>query len=234
VSVESDGREIVVGNTLLMAEKSVELTDFATMQASRLVSEGKTTVLVAHDQQICGLIGISDQIRAESREAIADLKRLGMKTIMLTGDNKPAAEAVAKEIGTDEVHADLLPEDKVALIKKLMATGRKVAMVGDGVNDAPALAYADVGIGMGAGTDVASEEADVVLMTNDLRKISKTVTMSRRAYRTIMENFYGTIIVDAIGIALAFLGFLNPLLAAGIHVASELTFIANSARLILS
>jgi Cd2+/Zn2+-exporting ATPase/Cu+-exporting ATPase len=153
---------------------------------------------------------------------------------MLTGDNKPAAEAVAKQIGTDEVYAELLPEDKVAFIKNLMATGHRVAMVGDGVNDAPALAYADVGIGMGAGTDVAAEEADIVLMTNDLRKISETVRMSKRTYRTIMENFYGTVIVDGLGVALAFLGFLNPLLAAGIHVASELAFISNSARLISS
>jgi P-type E1-E2 ATPase len=151
---------------------------------------------------------------------------------MLTGDNTSAAEAVARQIGTDEVFAELLPGDKVALIKKLMASGHRVAMVGDGVNDAPALAYADVGIGMGAGTDVASEEADIVLMTNDLRKITETLRMSKRTHRTIMQNFYGTVLVDAVGIVLAFMGLLNPLLAAGIHVASELTFISNSARLI--
>jgi Cd2+/Zn2+-exporting ATPase/Cu+-exporting ATPase len=234
VSVKSEGREIVVGNTILMAEKHVKMTDGAKAEVSRRVSEGKTTILVAHDQRLCGLIAISDRIRAESRQAIVDLKATGIRTIMLTGDNKPAAEAVAKQIGTDEVYAELLPEDKVVLIKKLMATGHRVAMVGDGINDAPALAYADVGIGMGSGTDVAAEEADIVLMTNDLRKISETVRMSKRSYRTIMENFYGTVIVDGIGVALAFLGFLNPLLAAGIHVASELAFISNSARLISS
>jgi Cd2+/Zn2+-exporting ATPase/Cu+-exporting ATPase len=234
VSVKSEGREIIVGNKILMEEKSVELTDGAKAEVSRRVSEGKTTVLVAHDQKLCGLITISDRIRAESQHAIEALRRTGIRTIMLTGDNKPAAEAVAKQIGTDEVYAELLPEDKVAFIKKLMATGHRVAMVGDGVNDTPALAYADVGIGMGAGTDVAAEEADIVLMTNDLRKISETVRMSKRTHRTIMENFYGTIIVDGLGIALAFLGFLNPLLAAGIHVASELAFISNSARLISS
>ena len=234
VSVKIDGREIVVGNKILMAEKNVKLTDGANAGVSRRVSEGKTTLLVAHDQSLCGLIAISDRIRAESRQAIEDLKAAGIRTIMLTGDDKPAAEAVAKQIGTDEVYAELLPEDKVVLIKKLMATGHRVAMVGDGINDAPALAYADVGIGMGSGTDVAAEEADIVLMTNDLRKISETVRMSKRSYRTIMENFYGTVIVDGIGVALAFLGFLNPLLAAGIHVASELAFISNSARLISS
>ena len=232
VSVRSNGREIIVGNKLLMKEKAVTLPDVAMAQVALRIAEGKTTVLVAHDGQICGLIALSDKIRAESQRAIADLRRLGMRTIMLTGDSRPAAEAVAGQIGTDEVYAELLPGDKVNLIKQLMAEGHKVAMVGDGVNDAPALAYADVGIGMGGGTDVASEEADILLMTNDLAKITETVGMSKRAYRTIMENFYGTIIIDALGIALAFLGYLNPLSAAGIHVASEMVFISNSARLI--
>jgi Cd2+/Zn2+-exporting ATPase/Cu+-exporting ATPase len=234
VTVMSDGREIVVGNQAMMMEQAARLTDDATAEVSRLASEGKTTVLVAHDKQVCGVITITDRIREESRQAIGELKGLGIRTIMLTGDNKAAAEGVAKQIGTDEVYAELLPQDKVVLIKQLMAPGHKVAMVGDGINDAPALAYADVGIAMGAGTDVAAEEADIVLMTNDLRKISETVRMSKRTYRTIMENFYGTIIIDGIGIGLAFLGYLNPLLAAGIHVASELVFISNSARLIWS
>lgn len=234
VAVESDGHEIVVGNKFMMEDRGIDMPKAATAELSRRVAEGKTTILVAHDQRICGLIAISDRIRSESQQAIADLKRLGIKTVMLTGDNKAAAEAVAAQIGTDEVYAELFPQDKVALIQKLKMEGRKVAMVGDGINDAPALAYADVGIGMGAGTDVATEGADIVLMTNDLRKISDTVRMSKRTYRTIMQNFYGTVIIDGIGVTLAFLGFLNPLLAAGIHVASELVFILNSTRLIWS
>ena len=233
VAVRSDGREIVVGNQIMMKEEGVRLTDDITAKVTRRASEGKTTVLVAHDKRVRGFITIRDRIREGSREAIEELKRLGIRTIMLTGDNKPAAEAVAMQIGT-EVYAELLPQDKVELIKDLMATGHRVAMVGDGINDAPALAYADVGIGMGGGTDVAAEEADIVLMTNDLSKISETVRMSKRTYRTIMENFYGTVIIDGIGVALAFLGYLNPLLAAVVHVASELVFISNSARLIWS
>jgi Cu+-exporting ATPase len=151
---------------------------------------------------------------------------------MLTGDNRVVARQVADEVGIEEVHAELLPEGKVSVVEKLVAEGRHVAMVGDGVNDAPALARANVGMGMGAGTDVAIEEADIVLMTNDLQKIADVAKLSRKAYRTIMVNFYGTLTVDGVGVALAFFGLLNPLLAAGIHVASELIFILNSARLI--
>jgi len=181
---------------------------------------------------VCGMIAIADKVRGESRRAIEDLKRMGIRTVMLTGDNKAVAQEVGKEVGIDEVHSELLPEDKVSIVEKLVADGHHVAMVGDGINDAPALACASVGIGMGAGTDVAIEEADIVLMTNDLQKIADVARMSRKAYRTIMVNFYGTVMVDGIGVTLAFLGLLNPLLAAGIHVTSELIFILNSAKLI--
>jgi Cd2+/Zn2+-exporting ATPase/Cu+-exporting ATPase len=229
---EHDGREIVVGNNLLMMERDIRLSKDVDVSVSNKLSEGKTTVLVAHEGRVCGIIAISDRVRTESKKAIADLKRMGIKTVMLTGDNKQAAKTVGEEVGIDEVYAELLPEDKVSIIEGLVARGHKVAMVGDGINDAPALARANVGIGMGAGTDVAIEEADIVLMTNDLKKISDTVRMSKRTYGTIMQNFCGTVSVDGIGVVLAFLGFLNPLLAASIHVVSELIFILNSARLI--
>jgi P-type E1-E2 ATPase len=151
---------------------------------------------------------------------------------MLTGDNKFAANRVGEQAGIRQVYAELLPPDKVSIIERLSETGQKIAMVGDGINDAPALARANVGIGMGAGTDIAIEEADIVLMTNDLGKIPKIVRASKQAYGVILQNFYGTLIVDGIGLALAFDGLLNPLFAAGIHVVSELVFILNSARLI--
>jgi P-type E1-E2 ATPase len=178
------------------------------------------------------LISISDIVRKESKNAISELKKMGIRTIMLTGDSKSVAETVAREVGIDEVRAELLPHDKLSIVEKLVSEGRTVAMVGDGINDAPALARANVGIGMGAGTDVAIEEADIVLMTNDLQKIADVAKLSRKAYRTIMTNFYGTVSVDGIGVAFAALGLLNPLFAAGIHVTSELVFILNSARLI--
>ncbi len=232
VEVESNGHRILVGNGTLLADKGIGVSTQASAIASERAAEGKTAVYVAHEQKVCGLIAIADRIRNESLTAIADLKRIGIRTIMLTGDNKVAAQIVAREVGIDEVYAELLPQDKVTIIKRLVAEGHKVAMVGDGINDAPALAHANVGIGMGAGTDVTIEEADVVLLTNDLQKISYLVKTSRRAYGTVMQNFYGTITVDGIGVTLAFLGFLNPLLAAGIHVLSEFVFILNSAKLI--
>ncbi len=227
------GEKVAVGNNTLMAEHKI---GYPQGSAHRLISEKvpkeTSTVLVAYGSTIRGIIAISDRVRAESKKAISDLKELGIRTVMLTGDNEAVASAVAREVGIDEVHAELLPENKVSIIEKFVADGHRVAMVGDGINDAPALARANVGIGMGGGTDVAIEEADIVLMTNDLQKIADITKLSKKAYRTIMQNFYGTVAVDGIGVALAFLGLLNPLLAAGVHVFSELIFILNSARLI--
>ena len=227
-----DGERVLVGNTLLMTEQDVPLPATIDTTLTEKVSEGKTTVLVARGGQICGIIGISDKIRDESREAVQELRKMGVSTIMLTGDNKIAAENVGNQVGIDQVRAELLPADKVSIVEKLLSSGQKIAMVGDGINDAPALARANVGIGMGAGTDIAIEEADIVLMNNDLRKVPAIVRESKKAYGAIMQNFYGTLIVDGIGLVLAFQGLLNPLLAAGIHVTSELVFILNSARLI--
>ncbi|MGO9644482.1 MAG: heavy metal translocating P-type ATPase [Candidatus Bathyarchaeia archaeon] len=228
-----EGEENVVGNNVLMIEKNVKFPPSGMSHLySENVSNGGSMILVAHTGEACGMIAISDKVRVESKKAIADLKKLGILTVMLTGDNRATAKAVAEEVGIEDVHAEMLPEDKVAFVERLVAEGRRVAMVGDGINDAPALARANVGIGMGAGTDVTIEEADIVLMTNDLQKIADIARLSKKAHRTIMTNFYGTIAVDGIGVTLAFLGFLSPLLAAGIHVVSELMFILNSAKLI--
>jgi P-type Cu+ transporter len=227
-----NGEQVLVGNSVLMNELHIPLSNDIDATIASEVSDGKTTVLVAHGGQVCGVIGISDKIRNESREAVQKLEKMGLSTVMLTGDNQVASKSVGDQVGISEVHAELLPADKVSYIEKLAGSGRKIAMVGDGVNDAPALALANVGIGMGAGTDIAIEEADIVLMTNDLGKIPIIVEASKQAYGVIMQNFYGTLIVDGIGLGLAFEGLLNPLFAAGIHVVSELVFILNSARLI--
>jgi Cd2+/Zn2+-exporting ATPase/Cu+-exporting ATPase len=157
---------------------------------------------------------------------------MGLKTILLTGDSRQVADVVGKDLGVDEISAELLPEQKLQRVKKLLAEGRMVVMVGDGVNDAPALAQATVGVAMGSGTDVARESSDVVLIGSDLSKLVETVRIARRCRRTIMQNFSGTLVVDSIGVGLAAFGFLNPLLAAFIHVSSEMTFILNSATLL--
>ena len=226
-----NGEEFVVGNRTLMQERGVHMP--AELESSLLgKTEGRTAVLVAQGKRLCGTISLSDKVRDESRKSIQALERSHISTVMLTGDNTKAARAVADAVGIDHVYAELLPHEKVSVVERLISNGHRLAMVGDGVNDAPALARANVGIGMGAGTDVAIEEADVVLMTNDLSKIPNMIKASRRAYHTIMQNFYGTLIVDGVGITLAFMGFLNPIFAVGIHVGSELAFILNSARLI--
>lgn len=227
-----NGEQVVVGNTLLMSERNIPVSANVDAAITTKSSEGKTTVIVAHSGHVCGLLGISDRVRDESRNAIRSLQKMKISTVMLTGDNKESADSVAFKVGIGKVHAQLLPADKISIVEKLSKEGRRIAMVGDGVNDAPALARADVGIGMGGGTDVAVEEADIVLLTNDLGKLPLTVKTSKRAYGAIMQNFYGTLVVDGIGLALAFQGILNPLIAAGIHVVSELVFILNSARLI--
>jgi Cd2+/Zn2+-exporting ATPase/Cu+-exporting ATPase len=157
---------------------------------------------------------------------------MGMRIILLTGDTRAVAGKVAHELGIPEVEAELLPEDKLSRVTKFVRDGRVVAMLGDGINDAPALVKADVGVAMGSGTDVARESADIVLLGNDLARFVETIGIACRTRRIIWQNFVGTIAVDSLGIALAAVGFLNPLLAAFIHVASEMTFILNSARLL--
>jgi Cd2+/Zn2+-exporting ATPase/Cu+-exporting ATPase len=157
---------------------------------------------------------------------------MGLKTVLLTGDSKTVAEDIGRKLGVDEIAAELLPEHKLELVSSLIEALHKVVMVGDGVNDAPALMKATVGVAMGAGTDVARESANIVLIGNDLSKLVETLSIARRCRRTIMQNFVGTLVVDSIGVCLAAFGFLNPLLAAFIHVSSEMAFILNSARLL--
>jgi Cd2+/Zn2+-exporting ATPase/Cu+-exporting ATPase len=218
---------ILVGNRALMSERGVALTELSAGAVA-----GAAEVFVARDGALLGTIAVADSVRPEARTALDAIRGLGMKTVLLTGDARAVADAVARQVGIDEVGAELLPQDKLDYIKTLMARGARVAMVGDGINDAPALAAASVGVAMGSGTDVARESADVVLLGNDLLKFAQTLAIARHTRSIIWQNFTGTLLVDACGIGLAAFGFLNPLLAAFIHVASELTFILNSARLL--
>ncbi len=191
-----------------------------------------TEVLVARGGRYYGSMLVTDQLRPSAAPAVKALAAMNIEVVLLTGDSRAAAEAVADQLGMVQVYAELLPEEKTAFITEQVRRGRTVAMLGDGINDAPALSEATVGVAMGAGTDVARESADVVLIGNDLNKFVETVRIARNCRRIIFQNFYGTLIVDTIGIGLAAAGILNPLLAAFIHVASELTFILNSTRLL--
>ncbi|KKO87302.1 ATPase [Corynebacterium ulcerans] len=191
-----------------------------------------TAVHISIDGQYAGTILLADAIRDSAKSAIAGLKKLGLRTMMLTGDQEATARAVATELGIDEVHAGLLPDDKLAIIDAQRASGRTIAMIGDGVNDAPALAHATVGIAMGSGTDIAQESSDVVLISSDLNDLAHTVHVAKRARKIIMFNFIGTVAIDILGMILAAYGLLSPVFAAFIHVGSETAFILNSARLI--
>jgi heavy metal translocating P-type ATPase len=221
------GELVLVGNRALMQAHAIPVP------AQLLAYHPEASaVYVARGERLLGVIAVADTTRPEAADAIAAIHALGVKTVLLTGDSPAVAHRIARELGISEVAADLLPEDKQARVRALVAQGRTVAMVGDGINDAPALIEAQVGVAMGTGTDVARESADVVLLGNDLWKFSQTLALARRTRRIIWANFAGTIGVDAVGIALAAVGLLNPLLAAFIHVASELGFILNSARLL--
>jgi Cu+-exporting ATPase len=221
------GATILVGNRALMMDHDVAVP--ATLAVGL---EAASEIYVTRDGRLLGAIAVADTVRPEARRAVEALARMRLRIILLTGDTRGVANAVARSLGVGEVAADLLPEDKLARIKELVARGRMVAMLGDGINDAPALTEATVGVAMGSGTDVARESADVVLLGNDLVRFADTVAIARRTRRIIWQNFVGTIVVDTVGIVLASLGFLNPLLAAFIHVASEMTFILNSARML--
>src|ERR1700687_6163768 len=208
---EVEGQRTLVGTRALLEQDVVQIP------VDGSSSEQFSEVMVATGGRLLGSIRIADVLRAEATAAVAEMRKLGLRTVLLTGDRKEIADATAKELGVDEVQSELLPDQKVARVRQLRAEGRIVAMVGDGVNDAPALMESNVGIAMGSGTDVARESASVVLLGNDLLTFVETLKIARRCNRIIMTNFGGTLTVDAAGVALAAFGYLNPVLAALIH-----------------
>lgn len=218
--------QLLAGSRAFLQQKQVELSGHA------VHSDHSSEILVASNGQYVGAIRIADTLRPEARDAVHALHAMGLKTVLLTGDARAVADAIAKEVGIDEIYAEVLPDEKNTFIKQFISERKKVAMVGDGINDAPALMQATVGIAMGSGTEVARESANIMLIGNDLLRLVDTIRISRRCRRIIMQNFGGTLAVDSIGVGLAAFGLLNPLFAAFIHVVSELTFILNSARLL--
>ncbi|MBI3929329.1 MAG: cadmium-translocating P-type ATPase [Armatimonadetes bacterium] len=220
------GEEVLVGSRRLMESRGISSDGW------RKGSQAATEILVGRAGRLLGVLEVEDPVRPEAGRALEALRGLGTRTILVTGDSLDVARAVASRLGIDELEAGMLPEDKKRLVEGLVAAGRRVAMVGDGINDAPALAVAHVGVAMGSGTDVTRECADVVLLGNDLERLVGTLVLARRCRRIIGFNFGGTIAVDLLGILLAGIGCLTPILAAFIHVSSELAFILNSARLL--
>jgi len=225
VIVTSEGDVIIAGNRSMMIEFGVP-GPLPQSQAN------VTEILVAKNGELLGMICISDSLRPEAVEAIRALKKAGLETILLSGDAHSSVQHTVAELGFDKVESDLLPVQKSDYVARLTGSGKVVAMLGDGINDAPALRRASIGVAMGSGTDIARESADALLLGDDLGKFVETLLIARRCRRIIMTNFIGTLLVDTVGVGLAAFGYLNPLLAVTIHVTSELAFILNSARLL--
>jgi Cu+-exporting ATPase len=232
-----DGRLLLMGNEKLMKDRGIPLNGLL-RKAEELSNQGKTPMFVALDQQSAGIIAVADTLKENSKEAVEALHKMGIEVAMITGDNRRTAEAIARQIGIDRVLAEVLPEVKADEVKKLQAEGKKVAMVGDGINDAPALAQADVGIAIGTGTDVAMESADITLISGDLRGVVSAIALSRATIRNIKQNLfwafaYNTILIPvAAGILFPFFHILlNPIFAAGAMGLSSVTVVSNALRL---
>ncbi len=231
-----NGQKIYFGNRKLMEREKIN-TDDIEKQITALENEGKTVMILALDNSIAGLIAVADTLKDYSKETVSALHKMGIKTIMITGDNARTAKAIGKQVGIDDILADVLPEDKASKIKELQKEG-VVAMVGDGINDAPALAQANIGVAIGSGTDVAMEAADVTLISEDLRKVSQAIQLSKATMRTIRGNLFWAFIYNIIGIPIAagvlypFFGILlNPIIASAAMAFSSLFVVLNSLRL---
>ncbi|TCW40608.1 Cu+-exporting ATPase [Laceyella sacchari] len=224
------GKEVLIGTRKLMAKHQVDVEEISP-RMSQLESAGKTAMLVAVDKQYAGLLAVADTVKATSKEAVRRLNDLGAEVIMITGDNQRTAQSIGEEVGVDRVLAEVLPEGKAEEVKKLQQSGRKVAMVGDGINDAPALAVADIGMAMGTGTDVAMEAADITLIRGDLNSVADAMLMSKKTMRNIKQNLFWAFAYNVIGIPVAAFGLLAPWVAGAAMALSSVSVVLNALRL---
>jgi len=227
IKAKYQGKEILVGTVKLMQENEISVGEVINKKED-LESAGKTSMLVAIDKSLAGIIAVADTVKESSAEAIRELKQMGLAVIMITGDNQRTAQAIAKEVGIDRVLAEVLPEGKSYEVEKLKREGKRVAMVGDGINDAPALAAADLGVAIGTGTDVAMEASDITLMGGDLQGVATAIKLSKRTMRTIKQNLFWAFIYNIIGIPVAALGYLVPVFAAAAMAFSSVSVVTNS------
>jgi Cu+-exporting ATPase len=236
-----EGARVLVGKPAFLAAEGIDLSALQA-RIDTLQSEGKTVMAVAAEGSLVGLVAVSDTLKPGSADAVARLKKMGLRVVMVTGDNRGSARAIARQVGIEEVEAEVLPADKANLVKKYQAQGRVVAMVGDGVNDAPALAQADLGIAMGAGTDIAIETGDVVLVRDDLNDVPAAIDLSRKTLRKIWQNLgwafgYNVLLIPvAAGLLVLVPVFgaptlLHPMLAAGAMALSSVSVVMNSTLL---
>jgi Cu+-exporting ATPase len=237
IEAQIGGQNILAGNRKLMQERDIGLTALES-ESDRLAGEGKTPMYVAIDGRLGGIVAVADVVKESSKAAIEKLHKMGIEVAMITGDNQKTAAAIAKQVGIDRVLAEVLPQDKSSEVKTLQAEGRKVAMVGDGINDAPALAQADIGIAIGSGTDVAMESADIVLMRSDLMDVPTAINLSKKTIRNIKQNLFWAFGYNVVGIPIAagvlylFGGpLLNPIIAAAAMSLSSVSVLANALRL---
>jgi len=226
-----DGHALVVGRPRLLADCAIQLSPELERARERAHALGQTTIAAGWDGQARAVLAVADTVKPTSAEAISRLKALGLAPILLTGDNELTARAVAAEVGVEEVIADVLPAEKADVIRRLQGEGRVVAMVGDGVNDAPALAQADLGLAIGTGTDVAIEASDLTLISGDLRAAADAIRLSRRTLHTIKVNLFWAFAYNVVLIPVAMLGFLNPLFAGAAMALSSAFVVTNSLRL---
>lgn len=230
IQARVEGKEIMVGTRRLLSREGIDITS-AEESLRQLEEQGKTAMLIAIDRKYAGILAVADPVKETSRQAIERLKAMGQKVIMITGDNPRTAQAIAKQVGIEEVRAEVLPEQKAREVELLQQTGRKVAMVGDGINDAPALATADIGMAMGNGTEIAMETADIVLMRGDLNRVADAIEISKRTIRNIKQNLFWALIYNVIGIPIAAAGFLAPWLAGAAMAFSSVSVVMNALRL---